>query len=106
MKTAFAIMMMLYAVIASAQGVDTETLKSGPWRATDVEYINKNGGFLRTTYTYSPCITDISLYGGSDTVHVESYYYLTGSRPKAFDMAMAGKPSRADTSQYASGGTR
>lgn len=49
MKTAFTIMMTLCAAIASAQGVDTETLKSGPWRATDVEYINKNGGFLRTT---------------------------------------------------------
>ena len=49
MKTAFAIMMTLCVAIASAQGVDTETLKSGPWRATDVEYINKNSGFPRTT---------------------------------------------------------
>lgn len=49
MKKAFTIMMTLCAAIASAQGVDTETLKSEPWRATDVEYINKNGGFLRTT---------------------------------------------------------
>ena len=94
MKTAFIIIMTLCAAIASAQGVDTETLKSGPWRATDVEYINKNGGFLRTTYTDSLCITDISLYEGSDTLHVESYYYLTDSRPKAFDMAMVGKPAR------------
>lgn len=86
--------MTLCAAIASAQGVDTETLKSGPWRATDVEYLNKNGGFLRTTYTDSLCITDISLYEGSDTVHVESYYYLTDSRPKAFDMTMVGKPVR------------
>ncbi len=94
MKTAFTILMTLCAAIASAQGVDTETLKSGPWRATDMEYLNKNGGFLRTTYTDSLCITDISLYEGSDTVHVESYYYLTDSRPKAFDMAMVGKPAR------------
>lgn len=59
-----------------------------------MEYINKNGGFLHTTYTDSLCITDISLYEGSDTLHVESYYYLTDSRPKAFDMAMVGKPTR------------
>ena len=91
MKRLFIVITILYATSINAQSIDTKQLKSATWSATDVEYINVNGGFLHTTYTDSLCITDISLYEGSDTVHVESYYYLSDSKPKTFDATMVGK---------------
>ena len=71
--------------------VDAEQLKGGRWQAVDVRKINDDGGHMEVSFTDSLCITDISLYEGSDTVHVKSQYYLSDSKPGTFDQAKVGK---------------
>lgn len=71
--------------------VDAEQLKGGRWQAVDVRKINDDGGHMEVSFTDSLCITNISLYKGSDTVHVESQYYLSDSKPGTFDQAKVGK---------------